>query len=141
MVPIGSPACVFVAQNRERLFPETPVLYTGTDERRLPAGALLKNAAFIGESFDVPGFVEDILQIAPATTNIVVVIGASPVEQYWTAAFRQQFVPFANRVSFTWLNDLPFDQMLERVSKLPPRSFIFLVLLHQDAAGGDVECR
>jgi PAS domain S-box-containing protein len=135
VVPIGSPACVFVAQNRERLFPETPILYTGSDQRRLPAGALQKNAAFIGEDFNLPGFVEDILQVAPATTNIAVVIGSSPLEQYWTAAFRQEFAPFTDRVSFTWFNDLSFDQMLERVSKLPPHSFIFVILLHQDAAG------
>jgi PAS domain S-box-containing protein len=135
VVPIGSPACVFVAQNRERLFPETPILYTATDKRRLPAGALQKNAAFIGEDFNVPGFVEDIIQIAPATTNIAVVIGASPLEQFWTAAFRKEFEPFTKRVSFTWLNDLSFDQMLERAGKLPPRSFIFVILLHQDAAG------
>ena len=135
VVPIGSPACVFVAQNRERLFPETPILYTATDKRRLPAGALQKNAAFIGEDFNLPGFVEDILLIAPATTNIAVVIGASPLERFWTVAFRKEFEPFTNRVGFTWLNDLSFDQMLERVSKLPQRSFIFVILLHQDTAG------
>ncbi len=89
VVPIGSPACVFVAQNRESLFPETPILYTATDKRRLPADALKKNAAYVGEDFNVPGFVEDILQIAPATTNIAVVIGASPLEQFWTARVSQ----------------------------------------------------
>jgi PAS domain S-box-containing protein len=135
VVPIGSPACVFVAENRERLFPETPILYTATDKRRLPPGALQKNAAFIGEDFNLPGFVEDMLQLAPATTNITVVIGASPLEQFWTAAFRKEFEPYTNRVSFTWLNNLSFDQMLGRVGQLPPRSFVFVILLHQDAAG------
>src|SRR6185436_19865628 len=42
---------------------------------------------------------------------------------------------FTNRVNFTWLNELPFDQMLDRVSHLPSRSFIFLILLLRDAAG------
>ncbi len=135
VVPIGSPACVFVAQNREKLFPKTPILYTATDKRRLPEGALQTNATLVGEDFNLPGFVEDIFQVAPATTNIAVVIGASPVERYWAGAFRQAFEPFTNRVGFTWLNDLSFDEMLERVRKLPPRSFIFVVLLHQDAAG------
>ncbi len=135
VVPIGSPACVFVAQNREKLFPQTPILYTATDKRRLPEGALQTNATLVGEDFNLPGFVEDILQVAPATTNIAVVIGASPVERYWAGAFRQAFEPFTNRVSFTWLNDLSFDEMLERVRKLPPHSFIFVILLHQDAAG------
>ena len=135
VVPIGSPAGVFVAQYRDRLFPETPILYTGMDRRRLPPDALEKNAAFIGENFDAPGFIEDILQIAPATKNIAVVIGASPVEQYWAAAFRKEFEPFTKSINFIWLNDLSLDQMLEKTKALPPDSFIFLILLLRDAAG------
>ena len=62
VVPIGSPAGVFVAQYRQRLFPNLPVLYCGMDQRRLPEDALAKDAAFVGEGFDVPGFVADILR-------------------------------------------------------------------------------
>jgi PAS domain S-box-containing protein len=135
VVPIGSPAGVFVEKHRWRLFPQTPVLYSCMDRRRLAADALQNNAAFVGESFDGPGFIEDILQLAPDTTNIVCVIGASRVEQYWTAAFQGEFTRFTNRVSFTWLNENSFEQMLEKVAHLPPRSFIFLILLMQDATG------
>ena len=135
VVPLVSPACVFVAQHRERLFPSTPILYAGMDKRRLPAGALEKNATFVGNGLDLPGFAEDMLQLAPDTTNIVCVIGASPVERYWTREFQSEFARFTNRVSFTWLNDLPFDQMLERVKRLPPRSFVFVILMLRDAAG------
>src|SRR5205823_3653671 len=84
---------------------------------------------------DLPGFVEDILQIAPATKNIAIVIGASAVEQYWAAAFRKEFEPYANRINFIWLNDLSLDQMLEKTRALPPDSFIFLILLLRDATG------
>jgi len=135
VVPIGSPAGVFVEQYRDRLFPETPILYTGMDRRRLSPHALERNAAFIGENFDGPGFIEDILQIAPATKNIAIVIGASAVEQYWAAAFRKEFEPFTNRINFIWLNDLSLDQMLEKTRALPPDSYIFLILLLRDATG------
>jgi PAS domain S-box-containing protein len=135
VVPIGSPAGIFVAQHRSRLYPEIPIVYTGLDKRRLPAGALENNAVFVGEDFNVRGFVEDILQVAPGTTNIAMVLGASELERYWADAFRSEFAPFTNRVNFTWLNELSFDQMLERVSKLPPRSFIFLALLMRDITG------
>jgi len=135
VVPVGSPAGMFVEKYRQQLFPQTPILYLGMDRRRLGADALRNNAAFVGESFDGPGLVEDILQLAPDTTNIVCVIGASQVERYWTAAAQSDFERFTNRVSFTWLNNLSFDQMLERVRKLPPRSFIFFILLIRDAAG------
>ena len=134
VVPVGSPAGRFVAKYRNRLFPHTPVIYTGMDLRTLPPGAF-DNATFVGESFNVAGLVEDILQLAPDTTNIAVVLGASPLERYWTVEFRRAFEPFKDRISFTWFNDLTFDQMLERVAKLPPRSFILIGLLLRDASG------
>ena len=134
VVPVGSPAGGFVAKYRDRLFPQIPVIYTGMDRRTLPAGPL-KNAAFVGESFNLAGLVDDILQLAPDTTNIAVVVGASPLERYWTAEFGRAFEPFANRISFTWFNDLTFEQMLEQAAKLPPRSFILIGLLIRDASG------
>ena len=134
VVPVGSPAGRFVAKYRDRLFPQTPVIYTGMDLRTLAPGAF-QNATFVGESFNLAGLVEDILQVAPDTNNIAVVLGASPLERYWTVEFRRAFEPFTNRVSFTWFNDLTFDQMLERVAKLPPRSFILIGLLLRDASG------
>lgn len=134
VVPIGSPAGRFVTKYRERLFAKTPVIYTGMDRRTLPPGAF-ENATFVGEDFKLAGLVEDILQLAPDTNNIVVILGASPLEQFWTTVLRQTFAPFADRVRFTWVNDLTFDQMLELAANLPPRSFILLALLLRDAAG------
>src|SRR2546423_9473537 len=104
VVPIGSPAGVFVEQYRDRLFPEIPILYTGMDRRRLSPHALERNAAFIGENFDGPGFIEDILQIAPATKNIAIVIGASAGEPYWAPPFGKGLWPFLNSVTFISLH-------------------------------------
>src|SRR4051812_40012751 len=65
VVPIGSPAGRFVARFRDRLFPQTPILYTGMDKRTLPPDAFQNNATFVGEEFDLKGLVEDILQLQP----------------------------------------------------------------------------
>jgi len=135
VVPIGSPAALFVANHRARLFPETPIVYCGLDKRRLPDEALAKQAVFIGENFDIKGLMEDILTIAPGTTNVAVVIGASPVERFWTEAFRTEFNAYTNRVGFQWWNNLSFEQMLEQSKHLPPKSFIFMILLLRDASG------
>lgn len=136
VVPIGSPAGVFLAQHRDQLFPKTtPIIYTGMDQRRLPPGALQENASFVGESFDLPGLVEDILQLAPATTNIAVVIGSSPLERFWEDVLRREYARFTNRVAFTYFSDLSLEQMLERSATLPPNSFILLILFMRDATG------
>ena len=83
----------------------------------------------------IPGMLEDMLQIAPATKNIAVVVGATPLEHVWQEVFQKAAEPLANRINFTYYSDLSFDQMLERVAKLPPNSYIFVLLLLRDAAG------
>jgi hypothetical protein len=135
VVPIGGPAGKFVAKFRHRLFSNIPVLYSSIDRRLLGPEDFDENTAFLGDNYEVRGFADDILQIAPDTKNIAVVIGATPLERYWAEEFRKGFEPFADRVNFIWLNDLSFEQMLERVRTLPPHSFIFLILFLRDAAG------
>ena len=108
---------------------------TYVDRRLLPSGALEKNAAYIGQEIDLPGFLEDMLQVAPATKNIAVVVGATPLEHLWQEAFQKAAEPLAGRIKFTYYSDLSFDQMKERVSTLPPDSYIFFLLLLRDAAG------
>jgi len=135
VVPIGAPAAIFVAKYRERLFPETPIVYASADRRLLPADALEKNAAYVGQVYEISGFLEDMLQVAPATKNIVVVVGATPLEHIWREVFQKAAEPFANRINFTYYSDLSFDQMLQGVAKLPPNSFIFVLLLLRDASG------
>ena len=124
-----------MATYRDRLFPETPILYASADRRLLPPGALEKNAAYVGQMYEIPGFLEDMLQIAPATKNIVVVVGATPLEHLWQDVFQKAAEPLAGRIKFTYFSDLSFKQMQERVSTLPPDSYIFFLLLLRDAGG------
>src|SRR6185369_12971195 len=135
VVPIGGPAGRFVAKFRDKLFPLTPVIYSGLDRRTLPADAFANNATFVGENFDLKGLMEDILQLDPETNQVVVILGATSLERFWTATFQEAFEPFTGRVKFTWVNDFSFDQMLDLVSKLPPHSFVLLGLFMRDASG------
>jgi signal transduction histidine kinase len=134
VVPIGSSATIFVANYRERLFPETPILYV-VDRRLLPPGALEKNATYVGQEIDLPGLLEDMLQVAPATKTVAVIVGATPLEHYWQEAFQKAAAPLADRINVTYHSDLSFDQMKERTSTLPPDSYIIFLLLVRDAAG------
>jgi hypothetical protein len=68
---------------------------------------------------NLPGFVEGILQVLPNTKNIVVILGASPLEKFWLAELRREVQRFTGRVSFTWFNDLSFEEMKKRAAALP----------------------
>jgi PAS domain S-box-containing protein len=139
VVPIGSPAAVFVVNNYGRLFPEASILVVAGNRQFLPAGTWEKNATFVGHAIDIPGFLEDILQVAPATKNIEIVLGATSLERAWRAAFQKAAEPLAGRIKVTYYNDLSFDQMLDRAAKLPPDSYIFFMVLLRDAGGVTVK--
>jgi signal transduction histidine kinase len=135
VVPIGAPAVRFVAQFRDRVFPDTPIVYTAVEPRMLPPDALRANATLVTQAISLSGIVEDILQMQPDTTNIAVVLGTSPLEQFWVGQSRREFQRFSPRVGFTWLTDMTLPQVLERSAALPPHSFILFGMFVVDAAG------
>ena len=112
-----------------------PLLITGADERTFREFALTANEAFVGISFDQATPIENILQVLPRTANIAIAIGDSPLERFWVRELRRSYQPFADRVNFIWLNDLPFDGMMKRVAASPPNSAIYYATIRVDAAG------
>jgi signal transduction histidine kinase len=135
VVAIGSPAVGFIQRHRQELFPSIPAVYTGVERRRVSYATLTANDAVVAINNDFAAVVENILHLLPETPDIVVVIGNSPIEKFWTEQLRIAFRPFEKRVKFTWFNDLSFEEMLKRAATLPRRSAIFFALLSVDAAG------
>lgn len=135
IVTIGAPAANFAARRRERLFPRIPMLFVGVDQRLLPPEFLSTNSTVVTENVNLPGIVENILQILPKTKNIVVAIGNSPLERFWLAELRREFEPFTRRVRFTWFNQLSLEEMERRAAALPAHSVILFGFLVLDAAG------
>jgi len=132
IVTIGAPAMFFL--QRHTLFPDVPVLAVAADKRRL--GDLKRsNTTAFGISLDLAGIIEHILRVLPKTTNIEVVTGNSPFEKFWQTEFRRDTEHMTNRVRLNFLNELSFEEIDRRLSKLPPDSAIVYFLLVMDAAG------
>jgi signal transduction histidine kinase len=134
-VMVAGPACRFGLLHRQDLFPSTPMLIAGPDQRLLLSGALTANDATATTAEDIPGVVETILRLLPETENVVVVVGASALERFWRAELERELQPFANRVRFSFWDDLPLDEMASRAAALPPHTAIFYALLLVDGAG------
>jgi signal transduction histidine kinase len=134
-ITLGAPAAGFIQRYRQQLFPSTPMLYTAVEQRRVPVAGLTNNDTAVAITIDFVGVIENILRVLPETKNIAVVIGNSPIEKYWLEQVRDAVQPISGRVTFTYFNNLSFDEMLRRVAALPPRSAIFFGLLSVDAAG------
>jgi PAS domain S-box-containing protein len=135
IVPIGAPAMMFLQRHSDTLFPGVPVLVVAADKRRLNDLNRSANATAIGISLDLAGIADHILRILPKTTNIEVVTGNSPFERFWQTEFRRDSQRLTDRVHFNWLNELSFEEIDRRLSRLPRDSAIAYFLLVVDAAG------
>ncbi len=134
VVTIGPPAAAFYLQNRDKLFPGTPLVISALDERFIHKSALRPGDAVVALHQHLPGLIDNILRLLPDTQTIVVVIGDTALERFWLGESRTELAQFANRVNIEWLNNLSLEQMRQRVATLPPHSAVLYTLM-VDAAG------
>ena len=135
VVTLGGPAASFLQKHKAELFPQTPVLITAVDSRFLDTTPLPAGATAIMVKHDPALILDRMLRLLPDTTTVVVVIGASPVEQFWLHEVQRAFRPFEGRVSFIWTNEFSFEELIKRCGSLPPRSAILYGVWSLDAKG------
>ena len=135
IITLGAPAANFVQKYRQTLFARTPELLADVEERIVDSARLQGEETSVAASISFPVVVEGILRVLPQTTTLAVVIGNSTIEKYWVGQIRDSLQPFRNRLTVTFLDELSFDEVLNRVATLPPRSAIFYVMLSQAVSG------
>ena len=134
ILTIAEPATHFCLRHRAALFPDTPLL-AHVDHRQMTLVTAATNATIAPVYIRIPVLMENILQLVPGTTNVVMVLGASPFERAWADQCRREFAVFTNRVTISYLNDLPLAKMRDRVATLPAHSAVLYAMLAVDAAG------
>ena len=135
VMTVSAPAALFARKYREQLFPETPILLAGVDQRWVQHEVLTASEAVVPIAVDPVRIVEDIMRLRPQTTHLIAVLGNSPLERAWQEELTREFQPLADRLTVTWFNELSFAEMLKRSAALPANSAIFYLLLSVDAKG------
>ena len=103
IVAIGAPAAAFIQRYRQRLFPETPMVFTAVEQRRVQYEKLTENDTVVAVAHDFPAAFETILRVLPLTKTIAVVNGASPNKTFWLNEMRRKLAPLGVRVELRWL--------------------------------------
>jgi len=135
VVPVGAPAASFVQRHRVELFPATPMLIVGADQRRIPVSSLTPNDTAVFLAVDLPAYIANIVRLRPDVTEVAVVIGNSAIEKYWAAELSSNYRRISDQVDFIWLNDLSFDEILARAAAMPRNYAILHFLLSEDIKG------
>lgn len=135
VVTNAGPAAAFWLKNRNELAPGSPTLLAAIDDRYLASLSPPRGEVATTIRVDFRGLLREFLELRPATTEVLVVFGASPLERYWSEFVEREWAPLERRVRLTFTNDLPFDEVVSLASALPPRSAVFFGLMLRDARG------
>jgi len=127
----------FALRHRERLFPGVPIVFGAVDRRAVGDIALPRDVSGIWLPADWTGTLDAALRLQPDLEHVVVVTGASGVDQTWLATARAQLEPRRGRLTITYVSDLPIEALLERMAALPPRTAVLLGAFLRDGAGRD----
>lgn len=135
VVVVAAPALRFYLRHRQWLFPDTPLLVTGIDQRVLKTMKLGASDRAVSLNLDFPRIAESILQLLPETTTLAFVVGASPFERFWLRELQTDLAPLADRVKLVWLSNMTLAEVRSRVAALPPRSAVFYGMFAVDSGG------
>jgi signal transduction histidine kinase/RNase H-fold protein (predicted Holliday junction resolvase) len=135
VMTIGGPAATVAQEFRQELFPATPMLIAGVDRRFVENGTFTDNETTVATEHDPSLMIDEILRLLPETRTVMVVVGASKLEQFWLQEMQREFRRFGERLQFTWTNELSFDEIVDRCKTMPAHSAIFFALLSLDGKG------
>jgi PAS domain S-box-containing protein len=135
VVPVGAQAAAFCVRHRESLFPDSPLLMVGIDERRFGGLAGTRDSVMLGVRLKLGGYMENVLRLLPETKNVHLVVGSSPFEKFWEKELLAEWQRFEGRVRLHPLSGHSVAQICELVKSLPEHSVVFYAVMNMDAAG------
>jgi signal transduction histidine kinase len=124
----------FVLRARDELWPGTPVVVCGVDERSVRDLKPPPGVAILTIRFDMEGTVRAALALLPDTRHVALVGGASAPEQVYHDLIRHA-VSKVGGLDIIDLTKLPITDALARVSSLPEHTVIVQSSYQIDGAG------
>jgi signal transduction histidine kinase len=124
----------FVLRARDELWPGTPAIVCGVDERSVRDLKLPPDFAILTIRFDMEGTVRTARALLPETRHVALVGGASPPEQVYHDLIRQA-VSAVGGLDVIDLTKLPVTEALARVSRLPEHTVVVQSSYQVDGAG------
>ena len=135
VVAVLEPPLDFLRRHGDAIFPGVPVVFSGLDAAAVEAKHLPANFTGVLLKRDYAPTLEIALRLQPDTRNVFVVSGGADYDRYLQGFVRRDLARFEGRVAVDWLFNLAMDDLLQRLSHLPPHSIVLYVTVFADATG------
>ena len=129
----------FMRRNRDRMFPNVPVIFAGINWYTPEKLGGLKGVTGVNEDADVQATLDLMLALHPGTKKIYVVNDTTTTGKVVHDKFNQIMPKYQGKVEFVWLEDIEMSKILETVSKLGNDSLVLMTVFQKDKAGNFFE--
>ena len=134
VVAVGPPAVDFWVRQRDATFPDAPVVAMAR-ETFLEQAGLRPGDTVVATRFSFSETVDNILQLLPQTSQLVLVFGDTHSERTLADAARQQLAPYSHRLTLTFTNDLTIPQLQDMLAGLPDGTAVLFGIFSTDSQG------
>ena len=136
IIVAGEIALDFVLATRERMFPDTPVVYQAVNTSHLPKVLPLPGDVIgVAWQYDFPGTVELALRWHPQARRLVVVTGTAPWDRDWETLARKESKALNASLEIEFLAGLSADALKQRLGQLGGDTVVFTPGYFRDGDG------
>jgi PAS domain S-box-containing protein len=135
IIPVFHPAVTFLLMYGDAIFPGVPVVFAAELKQFLQNLTLKPNMTGAYAVPEIAANLQLALTLQSQTRQVVVVGGTSGSDRVYQSWVRAGFAPYAEQVEFTYLTDLPLEEIQERLAHLPPQTIIFFLTFNRDSKG------
>jgi signal transduction histidine kinase len=134
VITIGPQVFTFLLRYGDRLWPSIPKVSCLVDLPEAPHD-LPRGVHIIGSSIAFSPTIDLARKLQPDLQHIFFIEGGSKQETGRVHMAQSEFKHYPGPIDFTYLDNLPWTQLLQRVTHLPPHSAIFFTTYFSDPTG------
>jgi signal transduction histidine kinase len=141
VIVVGSPALRFTLVHRAELFPGVPLVFcavTAEGTSDLQLGPDVTGVWMVPEA---AATVAVAMRLQPTARRLVVVTGASPLDNVFRADVQRDLAGRTADLEVTYLSGLPLDRLREQLRDLPRTAIVLFVSMLQDGGGRSLSSR
>ena len=129
------PSLDFLLAYGEEIFPGTPIVFCGVGGQETESRRLGVNVTGVLVKREFKSTLDVALRLQPDTQRVVFIVGTSRFDKHLAEQALRELREYEGQLVFTYLTDLPLNDLLREVSALPPHTIILFSTLFRDGAG------
>jgi PAS domain S-box-containing protein len=131
----GPPSIKLMVDARKRFFPDVPIVFCCSFDSQPDNPKLDSHFTGAWMTLEPVKTLDVALRLKPGTKHVVVVGGVSPTDRTVLDVVRRDLRNYESKIDLTYLTDLDFPTLLDRLKRLPDHTVVLYTSHSQDAAG------